>query len=59
MSVSATQSRMRPTDIFAHLREDVLGQEEVLRFVSVAIFKHVSGERYGNLLMIGTRLRLR
>jgi len=53
MSVSATQPRMRPTDIFAHLREDVLGQEEVLRFVSVAIFKHVSGERYGNLLMIG------
>ena len=53
MSVSATQPRMRPTDIFAHLRDDVLGQEEVLRFVSVAIFKHVSGERYGNLLMIG------
>ena len=44
---------MRPTEIFDHLREDVLGQEDVLRFVSVAIFKHVQGERYGNLLLIG------
>src|SRR5688572_18121065 len=52
MSVSA-EPRMRPTDIYAHLREDVLGQEESLRFVSVAIFKHVAGERYGNLLLIG------
>jgi ATP-dependent Clp protease ATP-binding subunit ClpX len=50
---SASQPGMRPTDIYAHLREDVLGQEEALRFVSVAIFKHVQGERYGNLLLIG------
>src|SRR5262245_26537987 len=49
---AADQPRMRPTDIYNHLREDVLGQEEVLRFVSVAIFKHVAGERYGNLLLI-------
>ena len=44
---------MRPVDIFKVLQQDVLGQEEALRFVSVAIFKHLQGERYGNLMMIG------
>jgi ATP-dependent Clp protease ATP-binding subunit ClpX len=44
---------MRPTDINEFLRHDVLGQEEALRFVSVAIFKHLQGEPYGNLLMLG------
>jgi ATP-dependent Clp protease ATP-binding subunit ClpX len=44
---------MKPTEINAFLQARVIGQEETLRFVSVAIFKHVQGERYGNLLMIG------
>jgi ATP-dependent Clp protease ATP-binding subunit ClpX len=44
---------MTPVDIYNVLQEDVLGQEETLRFVSVAIFKHLSGERYGNLMLIG------
>ena len=44
---------MRPTEICGRLSRDVIGQEEVLQFVSVAIFKHLSGERYGNLMMIG------
>ena len=44
---------MRPTEIYEFLRRDVLGQEEALRFVSVAIFKHLEGERFGNLMLIG------
>ncbi|MDH3591994.1 MAG: Clp protease, partial [Planctomycetota bacterium] len=44
---------MQPKEIHAFLNEDVLGQEEALRFVSVAIFKHLQGERFGNLMLIG------
>ncbi len=45
---------MKPSEIYEKLRKDVIGQEEVLRFVSVAIFKHLQGEPYGNLMMIGS-----
>jgi len=44
---------MRPVEIYDNLQEDVIGQEQTLKYVSVAIFKHLEGERYGNLLMIG------
>jgi ATP-dependent Clp protease ATP-binding subunit ClpX len=44
---------MKPVEIYDHLQRDVIGQEEVLKFVSVAIFKHLQGEKYGNLVMIG------
>jgi ATP-dependent Clp protease ATP-binding subunit ClpX len=44
---------MSPPEIFAGLSEDVIGQEGTLRYVSVAIFKHIQGEPFGNLLMIG------
>ena len=44
---------MQPTEINEKLRRDVIGQEETLKFVSVAIFKHLMGERYGNLMLIG------
>jgi len=44
---------MKPTAIYERLQRDVIGQEEVLKFVSVAIFKHLQGEKYGNLLLIG------
>jgi len=44
---------MRPTEINEFLQQDVIGQEEALRFVSVAIFKHFQGEPYGNLLLLG------
>lgn len=44
---------MKPTEIYEVLKKDVIGQEETLQFVSVAIFKHLSGERYGNLMLIG------
>ena len=44
---------MKPVEIYEFLQEDVIGQQEVLRYVSVAIFKHLQGERFGNLLLIG------
>lgn len=44
---------MKPVEIHRFLTQDVLGQDETLRFVSVAIFKHLQGEKYGNLLLIG------
>jgi ATP-dependent Clp protease ATP-binding subunit ClpX len=44
---------MQPVEINEFLKRDVLGQAEALRFVSVAIFKHLRGERFGNLMLIG------
>ena len=44
---------MRPPEIFDFLKRDVIGQEQALRFVSVAIFKHLQGEPFGNLMLIG------
>jgi ATP-dependent Clp protease ATP-binding subunit ClpX len=44
---------MKPVDIYNILQQRVIGQEETLKYVSVAIFKHLQGERYGNLLLIG------
>lgn len=45
---------MLPVEINRAIQRDVIGQEEALRFVSVALFKHLSGERYGNLMLIGS-----
>src|SRR5215510_13050229 len=47
------EPRMKPTEINEFLQADVIGQRDTLKFVAVAIFKHLQGERYGNLLMIG------
>jgi ATP-dependent Clp protease ATP-binding subunit ClpX len=44
---------LKPPDINEFLARRVIGQEESLRYVSVAIFKHLQGEKYGNLLLIG------
>jgi ATP-dependent Clp protease ATP-binding subunit ClpX len=44
---------MKPTEIYQFMTRDVIGQEEALRYVSVAIFKHLQGEPYGNLMLIG------
>lgn len=44
---------MQPVEIHNYLSQRVIGQEETLRYVSVAIFKHLQGEKYGNLLLIG------
>ena len=35
---------MKPVEIHEFLSQSVIGQEETLRFVSVAIFKHLQGE---------------
>jgi len=45
---------VKPTAILDSLQRDLIGQEEALRFVSVAIFKHLQGEKFGNLLLIGS-----
>ena len=42
-----------PKEIFGELRHGVLGQDAALRFVAVAIFKHVTGKVPGNILLIG------
>ena len=44
---------MKPVEIHNILSQSVIGQEESLRYVSVAIFKHLEGEKFGNLLLIG------
>ncbi len=44
---------MKPVEIHEFLSQRVIGQDETLRFVAVAIFKHLEGEKYGNLLLIG------
>jgi ATP-dependent Clp protease ATP-binding subunit ClpX len=42
-----------PPQILAELRGGVLGQDSALRFVSVAIYKHVTGKVPGNIILIG------
>lgn len=44
---------MRPRDIYNELKKDIIGQDEILKYVAVAIFKHVCNEKYGNIIMIG------
>ena len=44
---------MLPREINQALERDVIGQSEALRFVSVAIFKQLQGEMFGNLMLIG------
>jgi ATP-dependent Clp protease ATP-binding subunit ClpX len=45
---------MLPVEINEFLQRDVIGQDTACRFVSVAIYKHLQGERFGNLMMIGS-----
>lgn len=42
-----------PKQIFADLSQDVIGQDEALRGMSVAIYKHLIEHSVGNVLMIG------
>ena len=42
-----------PQEIFEALRKTVIGQEEALREVSVALVKHLAGHPAPNLLLIG------
>lgn len=42
-----------PPQILAELKTGVLGQDDALRFVSVAIYKHATGKVSGNIILIG------
>ncbi len=44
---------IRPREIFDELKRGVLGQDRALRYVSVAVYKHVTGRVSGNILLIG------
>ena len=44
---------LKPTDLYSFMHKSVVGQDDALRYVSVAIFKHLCGDAVGNLLMIG------
>jgi ATP-dependent Clp protease ATP-binding subunit ClpX len=46
-------TKLQPTDIHAYLSQKVLGQDEVLKQVSVSVYKHVTGVKWGNILLIG------
>lgn len=43
----------RPPQIFAELKRHVVGQDESLKYVAVALYKHLLGERHGHLLLLG------
>jgi ATP-dependent Clp protease ATP-binding subunit ClpX len=43
-----------PPLILTELRRGVLGQDEALRYVSVAVFKHTTGKVPGNIILIGS-----
>ena len=44
---------LRPRDIFEELRKDVVGQDEAIREISVALVKHLVGHPAPNILMVG------
>jgi ATP-dependent Clp protease ATP-binding subunit ClpX len=44
---------MTPTEIYKVLRQDVIGQEQALKDMAVAIYKHLIGHSVGNALLIG------
>ncbi len=45
---------LAPRQLFEELRRGVLGQDRALRFVAVAVHKHVLGKVSGNILLIGS-----
>jgi ATP-dependent Clp protease ATP-binding subunit ClpX len=49
----STEAPVTPKQIFAELSRDVIGQDEALRGMSVAIYKHLIGHSVGNVLMVG------
>ena len=44
---------LRPKDIFDELRKSVVGQDEAIREISVALVKHLVGHPAPNILLIG------
>ncbi len=53
-SASRPLEAITPVEIFDHLKKGVLGQDGALRYVSVAVYKHVTGKVPGNILLIGS-----
>ncbi len=51
--MSAQDFPIRPKDIFEELRKTVVGQDDTIRELSVAVVKHLVGHTMGNILMIG------
>ena len=49
----ATEPLITPKKIFADLSRDVIGQDQALQDMSVAIYKHLMEHSVGNVLMIG------
>jgi len=49
----ATEPQISPKEIFADLSRDVIGQDQALQDMSVAIYKHLIEHSTGNVLMIG------
>jgi len=52
--LEATSTGLTPKALYAELRRGVLGQDRALRFVAVAVHKHVLGKVSGNILLIGS-----
>jgi len=44
---------VQPREVFEELRKVVVGQDEALREVAVAVVKHLAGHSAGNMLLIG------
>ncbi|HYM63036.1 MAG TPA: AAA family ATPase [Thermoanaerobaculia bacterium] len=44
---------LRPREIFEELRKTVVGQDDAIREIAVAIVKHLAGHSAGNILLIG------
>lgn len=53
-TLTEVHGAISPKVLFDELQRGVLGQERALRFVSVAIHKHVLGKVSGNILLIGS-----
>jgi ATP-dependent Clp protease ATP-binding subunit ClpX len=53
-TLTEVHGAITPKVLFDELQRGVLGQERALRFVSVAIHKHVLGKVSGNILLIGS-----
>ncbi|HSM15212.1 MAG TPA: Clp protease, partial [Thermoanaerobaculia bacterium] len=54
MEIRNGEGVLAPKVLFEELRRGVLGQDRALRFVSVAVHKHVLGKVAGNILLIGS-----
>src|SRR3954470_13251074 len=44
---------LRPLEVFQHIRQTVVGQDDALREIAVAIVKHLAGHPAPNILLIG------